>query len=123
MKAKPTSRIPILLSAFICPGAGQFIQRRWIAGTVFAAGFLWGFCWVMVLAAGNIIDYYRLGFEFGTYEPDPTSPLAFVAPLAIAMVFYLVNLFDVLVAQQRIAHELQEEEFRSEHLQDKDKAG
>jgi len=36
---KPT-RTAILLSAVISPGAGQFVQRRWAAGTVHLIVFL-----------------------------------------------------------------------------------
>jgi len=77
------------------------MQRRWRAGIIFAAGFLWGFCWLMVLAMGIIIDFYKLAFEFETHEPNPVSPTAFIAPVAISTVFYLISLFDVSVAQQR----------------------
>ena len=104
MKSTPSiksSRIPLLLSAFACPGAGQFMQRRWLAGIIFAAGFLWGFFWLMVLAMGIITDFYKMAFEFETYEPTPVSPIAFIAPVAIATVFYLISLFDVFIAQQR----------------------
>jgi hypothetical protein len=32
-------RTPVMLSAFVYPGAGQFLQKRWIAGTVFSVLF------------------------------------------------------------------------------------
>ena len=87
------------------------MQRRWVAGLVFAAGFLWGFCWLMLVAGKIIIDFYRMGFEFETYEPATPNIMAFVPPLAIAGGFYLVNLFDVLIAQQRIARAWREEAY------------
>ena len=32
-------RTPLMLSAFIYPGAGQFLQKRWIAGTLYSVLF------------------------------------------------------------------------------------
>ena len=77
------------------------MQRRWLAGLIFAAGFLWGFFWLMVLAMGIITDFYKMAFEFETHEPNPVSPTAFITPVAISAVFYLISLFDVFIAQQR----------------------
>lgn len=118
MNPKLSSRIPILLSAFACPGAGQFMQKRWVAGVVFVSGFLVGFFWVMVLAIGNIVDYYRMAFDFDGPEPDPTSPQAFIAPLMIALVFYVINLFDVSGAQLRIHPQTRSDFFTPENEED-----
>ena len=87
------------------------MQKRWVAGFIFVTGFLVGFIWVMILSLGNIIDYYKLAFEFDTHEPNPVSPSAFIAPLLIAAVFHLVNLFDVFSAQQRMNSKRAREEF------------
>ena len=117
MNPKGPSRIPILLSAFACPGAGQFMQKRWVAGVVFVSGFLVGFFWAMVLAIGNIVDYYRMAFDFD-YEPDPSSPKAFIAPVLLSLVFYVINLFDVSAAQLRIQQEIREDFFTTENKKD-----
>ena len=114
MNPKLSSRIPILLSGFACPGAGQFMQKRWVAGVVFVSGFLVGFFWVMVLAIGNIVDYYRMAFDFDGPAPDPSSPKAFIAPLLIALVFYVINLFDVSAAQLRIHQQTDTDFFTTE---------
>lgn len=87
-----------------------------MAGIVFAAGFLWGFCWLMLVAGKIIVDFYRMGFEFETYEPATPNIVALIPPLAIAGGFYLVNLFDVLIAQQRIQREMNEDIFTTENL-------
>lgn len=99
---KPNSRIPMLLSAFACPGVGQFVQKRWIAGLVYGTGFLIGFFWIMAIALGVIYDFYKMAFDFD-HEPEPQNLMAMVLPLIIAIVFYVANLFDVLIAQQRIS--------------------
>lgn len=113
--AKP-SRIPLLLSAFICPGAGQFMQRRIVAGIVFMAGFLGGFFRLIWLAGKTIIAFYKLGFEFDTYEPAPVAPSSLIIPLAVAGIFYLMNLFDVVIARQRITRLQREATFANRHL-------
>jgi TM2 domain-containing membrane protein YozV len=104
VKHNPTSRIPMLLSALVCPGAGQFMQGRWRAGLIYAAGFLWGFFWLMFAAGKIIISYYRMAFD-SQYEPDTPNVWAILPPLAIALTFYLVNLFDIVLAQLRISRE------------------
>ena len=110
-KPKPASRTPILLSAFICPGAGQFVQKRWLAGTVFVVGFLWGFCWLLLIAGRIIISFYRMAIEFDTYEPDAPNAAAILPPFAVALLFYLIGLIDTFVAQQRIAKGQREKTF------------
>ncbi|MCK5676377.1 MAG: hypothetical protein KAH99_05130 [Verrucomicrobia bacterium] len=100
----------MLLSAFVCPGAGQLVQQRWAAGTVFAAGFIVGFCWFMAVALRIIIDFYRMGFDFN-HEPTAPNAMAMLPPLLVAGAFYLANLFDVLAAQFRIARMERERDF------------
>lgn len=117
MKKEQASRVPILLSAFGCPGAGQFFQKRWIPGIIFTAGFLVGFAGVMKLAFRNIIELYSMAFSQDlSYEPTPVPLSAFTAPLTIAGVVYLISLFDVFLAQQRIASKVHEEAFKKENL-------
>jgi len=96
------------------------MQRRWVAGIVFAMGFLWGFCWLMLVAGKIIVDFYRMGFEFETHEPALVNLSAFIAPLAIAAIFYLLSLFDVFAAQQRIGQQASSDIFTTE---DSEKCG
>ncbi len=98
---KPNSRIPMLLSAFACPGAGQFMQNRWRAGLFYGSGFLVGFCWFLMIALHIIFSFYRLAFELD-YQPEDPNIIGMIPPLLISTVFYLANLFDVFIAQQRI---------------------
>jgi hypothetical protein len=107
----------MLLSAFACPGAGQFMQKRWVAGVVFASGFLVGFFWLMVVALGIIISFYRMGFD-SDYEPETPNIMALLPPLAIAVVFYLMNLFDVVIAQLRIQQQTHTDLFTAENHED-----
>ncbi len=101
------------MSAFVCPGAGQFMQKRWLAGLIYLAGFLASFFWLMVLAVSNIIDYYKMAFEYESHDPHPHSPMALLLPFGVALFFYLANLFDAYLAQQRIGQEEREAQFDS----------
>lgn len=107
---KPTSKIPILLSAFICPGAGQLVQRRWIAGALFSITFAAAFVIFMVVAGSLIVSYYRMGFEFETYEPD-IHPDRLLPAFMVATVIYLINLLDVTSAHFRTCRETAEKQF------------
>src|ERR1035437_5677285 len=44
-----SARLAIFLSATVCPGAGHFVQRRWILGAFYLAAFV--ACLVMTLLA------------------------------------------------------------------------
>ena len=110
----PASRLPILLSACACPGLGQFVQGRWKAGRVLLSGFLVGFCWVMVLAVGNIVAYYSL-IAKPDADPEVTQPKAFILPLMVVGLFYFGSLADVFRAHLRIGAQQREEELLKQH--------
>jgi hypothetical protein len=105
------TKIPVLLSAMVCPGAGQFVQKRWGAGITYLLCFLAAFIYVMLAAGKIIISYYRLGFEFDTYKPEPVSMLNLLLPFGLAVLIYLANIMDVFIAQQRIHSKQARDEF------------
>lgn len=106
-----------MLSAFGCPGVGQFFQKRWIPGIIFVAGFLVGFAGVMKLAIRNIVELYSMAFSPDlSYEPSPVPLSAFIRPLTIAALFWFISLFDVFFAQLRIARRQHEEAFIKHQL-------
>ncbi|MDF7799867.1 hypothetical protein P4C99_10345 [Pontiellaceae bacterium B1224] len=116
MKKKLSARIPIYLSAFGFPGLGQFMQKRWLAGLLFTTIFLVGFFWIIIIAVHNIIELYSMAFSSDlSYEPMPIPLTAFVEPLIIVAISYFISLFDVFLAQQKIATRLHEEEFLKAH--------
>lgn len=108
---KTTSKVPFLLSAFVCPGAGQFMQRRWLAGSFFMAGFLGGFSWVMFAALRIIAAYYSMAFDIDAEMPDNIESTALIPPLILAVVFYVLNLFDMAAQNNRAARAKREEAF------------
>ena len=90
----------MLLSALVCPGVGQLLQRRWLAGILFLLAFAAAFIVFMVVAVDLIVSYYRMGFEFETYEPD-IHPERLLPAFAVAIGIYVINLLDVAFAYFR----------------------
>jgi TM2 domain-containing membrane protein YozV len=91
----------VFLSVFVFPGAGQFVQKRPLAGALFVILFL--LCVAVFLAdAGRIImAFYRLGLDATAYDA-PTLPLGgMLAALAASLLVYLVNIVDAAVAMRR----------------------
>jgi len=95
------SRMPILLSAMVFPGIGQFVQKRWVAGLLFFLLFLAAFSVFCTVAFGLIADYYRMGFEFETCEPEPVHLERLLASFGIAMLIYVANVIDAAIAHFR----------------------
>ena len=91
----------MVLSALVCPGAGQFVQRRWFAGLLFMLAFAASFIVFAVVAVELIASYYRMAFEFETYEPPEIRPGRLLFPFAVAIGIYVVNLVDVALARFR----------------------
>ncbi len=54
----------------------------------------------MVVAVDLIVSYYRMGFEFETYEPD-IHPERLLPSFAVAIGIYVINLVDVASAHFR----------------------
>jgi len=96
------SRAPIYLSAFVYPGAGQFMQRRRRAGLLFALAFSAAFLALVVTAGLVIVSYYSFALDFhearasGPSAPVPVLVILFAVTLAI----YIGNLIDVWSAMR-----------------------
>jgi len=107
-----TTKIPIIVSALVCPGIGQFIQRRWLAGSFYLIGFGYGFVMVILRFIKIMTAYYSCAFKFdGTESIEPVSFVIMIFPLIIAGIFYILNLFDVTAAFHRFASAEREEKF------------
>ncbi len=91
----------IFLSAMVFPGVGQFVQKRWVAGILFSTLFLAAFSVFCVVAFGLIASYYRMGFEFETYEPEPVHLGRLLASFAAAMLVYAANVIDTAIVHFR----------------------
>ncbi len=102
---RPTKRmpagIPVILSGFICPGLGQFVQSRRLAGTVYLALSAAAVAWFLIETLPVIRTLYVLAFadiQGGSLEEPQYSIPRIVAAFVTMGVIWLVNLFDVFYA-------------------------
>lgn len=95
-----TGRLPLIVSAFVYPGAGQFMQRRWVPAVFFSASFTALLLWLLF---GVIVPLFRTlqsvldWASTGADEPlAPISMLNVLIPFLAALLIYLANLADVV---------------------------
>jgi 4-amino-4-deoxy-L-arabinose transferase-like glycosyltransferase len=98
-----TGRLPLLMTAFVWPGVGQFVQRRWLAGTVFALAFLICSAVFFVQLFRILIAYYGLWLNFDSQKaPQMPSLVGLAVSLGIALALYVAAIVDVQLAQVRL---------------------
>jgi uncharacterized integral membrane protein len=98
-------RTPMMLSAFVYPGAGQFLQKRWIAGTLFSILFT-------IFSLALIFEVFKpmfhnvnVALNFAAAQGDQPFEgislskviLSFIA----LMVVYIANILDILRANRK----------------------
>lgn len=97
-EASKPSRIPIFLSAFIVPGAGQLMQRRWLSAVIFMTGFITCFVMFLVCAIKIILSFYGIAAEFSTYQQTELPVFRAVIYFLLAMLIYVISLIDTFHA-------------------------
>ncbi|MDO9543273.1 MAG: hypothetical protein Q7J98_13275 [Kiritimatiellia bacterium] len=101
----PPSRLALYLSALVFPGAGQYAQKRWLAGSFYAAFFL--VCVVFLFTAiwTPLFWNLRMMAEFsGKPETLVLRPIAWMQVLfwfSLSIVFYLGGLLDTFICYRR----------------------
>jgi hypothetical protein len=98
-------RTPVFLSAFVSPGAGQLMQKRWIAAAIFFFGFLIPF---IVLIAHVLICMFHnmqhvVGWDMAPSDKPLEKPSMVVVGLnfLVAMGFYFGGIIDTWAAEMR----------------------
>jgi hypothetical protein len=92
----------ILVSGFVFPGLGQFLQRRWLAGALFAGVFSLCFGLLLVRCFQSIATFYKVGLD--ALSPDEPPPVASIVGLfGLCLLVHLTNIFDVYRAHRRAA--------------------
>ena len=99
---RPWSLSPVLVTALAYPGAGQLMQRRWVAGGVAIAAFTAAAGWFFVRTGRVLTDYYRLAFDFAGAPESQARPRDIVVPFVVALLVYLACLADATVADIRL---------------------
>lgn len=100
-----SSRIAIYLSALVWPGAGQFAQKRWLAGTFYAVVFL--ACIVFLFRAiltplfWNLRMLAEYSGKAGTLVFRPIPVAEIMVWLGLSVPVYLGSLLDAVVFYKR----------------------
>ena len=91
---------PVLLSAIIYPGLGQMVQRRWIAGSVYAILYTIVFGWLMIRSFGILKIYYELAFDFNNAAGQVPKLSAIAWPFLFSILVYLASLIDTALGNR-----------------------
>jgi hypothetical protein len=95
------SRLPLVLSGLIFPGAGQVVQRRWVAAVLYGGGTVAAFVMFMVAAVQIVFSFYSLGFAPESYQ-SPEMPIRrLVVWFFVTLLIYLASLLDTYIAYRR----------------------
>lgn len=94
-----SDRTPMMLSAFIYPGAGQFLQKRWIAGTVYSVLFTI-FSLILIFEVFKpMFHTLNAALNFAAAQDDQPFEGISVAKVAVSfialMAVYIVNIVDI----------------------------
>ncbi|MFH0878614.1 MAG: hypothetical protein V2A34_02765, partial [Lentisphaerota bacterium] len=93
------------LSAAVYPGAGQFYQRRWVAGSLFVVLF----SVVLVILLYNVLHpmFHNLSVVIDWGSDHMKEPLETISwpsifiPFFLGLILFVVNLVDVVSAEKR----------------------
>ena len=105
--AGSSARLAIFLSAAVCPGAGHFVQRRWVLGALYLAVFV--ACLVMTLLAVVVplMMNLRITMDFAEKGSSETFRAISVGKLlawfGLTVLVYLAALVDILAYARRQA--------------------
>jgi len=102
-----SARLAIFLSAAVCPGAGHFVQRRWILGALYLAAFVACLGLMLLAVVVPLMMNLRIILDFaGKGSSETLRTISIVKVLAwfgLAVLVYLAALVDVIVYARRQA--------------------
>lgn len=92
--------LPIALSAGICPGSGQWMQKRRLMGLIYLTGFLVFFASTLMSVVEPFMQ--NMAFIQGTADhPGSFSLWRIFVNFCGCMLVYAINVFDVLWMEKR----------------------
>ncbi|MCX6997898.1 MAG: hypothetical protein NTV49_12625 [Kiritimatiellaeota bacterium] len=97
-------RLPLVISALICPGAGQCMQGRWAVGLFFAAAFTLAFLALTVFTLWPLLyNYSFVTLQAGGpgVTPLPYDARQILICLALTVLLYLWNVADIFWRARR----------------------
>ncbi len=99
--ARKSILTPMVLSSLVYPGAGQLMQRRWAAGTLFIVGSTVATGWLVMTVFLILKAYYGLAFDPDHPPKDVPGLAALVIPFVIWLVIYVAGLIDTAIGTYR----------------------
>lgn len=97
----PPARLALYMSALVWPGAGQYAQKRWRAGTFYAVVFLVCIVFLFMAVLAPLFWNLRMLAEYGGKEKALVScPIPYtkiMVWLVISALVYLGSLLDTFV--------------------------
>lgn len=107
MKTDWRGNLAVFLSVAVCPGLGQCVQRRWLAGLgyglVFGAACVWFFARAAVVMDAMLAVLLDQLSESAAPLPEAPSVGELLLPFALVLVIYVLNVTDVVRARRRAA--------------------
>jgi hypothetical protein len=99
------SRLPILFSAVVCPGAGQCMQGRKIIGPVYMVVFLACVVFLFITIFSPLfVNLRALGHISAVDDKAAFSPIPWrniLSWFVLCLLVYLINLLDVYLGYRR----------------------
>lgn len=99
------SRLALYLSALVFPGAGQFAQKRWLAGLFYAVVFSVCAVFLTIAIFAPLFWNLRLAMEFAdTGKGDAFHPISFAKIflwLGLSALIYFAGLLDTFICYRR----------------------
>lgn len=102
----PPTRLAIMFSAVVYPGAGQFMQRRWLAGILCGGTFTASFVWFIIEMVRIMHAYLSTAF----FDAPPDAPPGYRRLLVSALTslaLFTIGLVDTILAHQRALRRFQ----------------
>lgn len=101
-KTVAASFLPVIVSLIVYPGAGQLMQRRWLAGAFFVLTSIPTAAWFMSVAFTACADAVDKALD-GYVVPTTSVLAALRLPMAAVLLVYLVSSVDVIVAWWKLS--------------------
>lgn len=98
----------MMLSAFVYPGAGQFLQKRWIAGTIYSLLFTLFSVVLIFHVFKPMFHNLNVALDWASGQDSNESFQAISLPdvllsFTAMLIVYIVNVMDVQRTQRRRA--------------------
>lgn len=92
---------PMVLSALVYPGAGQLMQRRWLAGVFYMVVSTVVMVWLVIAVFAVLKVYYGMAFEPMNVPVEAPGIAPLIIPFVVWVAIYVAGLIDTAIASYR----------------------